>query len=208
MTRGKYIIIEGSDGSGKSTQAKFLRDYITDQGKNCVILHEPGDTKIGAELREIIINKELERSPQTNLLLFTAARHELLPKIMNHLDNGDWVIASRNWLSTVVYQGYGEGVDIGQIQQITAAFTNNKYLTPDATIILHADDATRQNRLKNRDKISHHDNFESKPSEFQAKLTSGYKEIAMLNGYPLINTSSKSIEQVNREIIASIDFLS
>lgn len=202
--RGKYIVIEGSDGTGKSTQIDLLKKFLNKKGVVSKTIHEPGETAIGIELRKIIKNKNLPRSARTNLLLFTAARCELAPIIENHLNKGEWVISSRNWLSTVVYQGYGEGIDINEIKQITALFTNKSYLQTDLTLVLYANTDTLRSRIINRDNKSSSDTFESKPDNFQCKLNKGYQKIIADFNLPAINTNDKTIDEVHNEIIKHI----
>lgn len=178
MARGKYIVIEGNDGTGKTTQAELLQNYLEDQGKTVLMVHEPGGTPMGDALRTIIKDGSIERSPESNLLLFTAARHELWPTINAALEAGTWVISSRNYLSTIVYQGYAEGLDAKLITAITRQFTAKAYMEPEHTIILTIDDdATRTQRVANR-KASQPDTFESKDQDYQKRLKQGYREVA------------------------------
>lgn len=202
--RGKYIVIEGSDGTGKSTQIDLLKKFLNKKGVISKTIHEPGETAIGIELRKIIKNKNLHRSARANLLLFTAARCELVPIIEDHLNKGEWVISSRNWLSTVVYQGYGEGIDINEIKQITALFTNKSYLQTDLTLVLYANTDTLHSRIINRDNKSSSDTFESKPDDFQCKLNKGYQKIITDFNLPAINTNDKTIDEVHKEIVKHI----
>lgn len=199
MIRGKYIVIEGSDGTGKTTQATILQQQLQKTRIDAVLLHEPGGTPMADALRTVIIDNSLPRSPLTNLLLFTAARHELAPQIEQHLHAGRWVIASRNWLSTLAYQGHGEGVSEELITNITTQFTNSCYISPDLTLILTLATANRRTRITSRD--THHttDTFEAKDTAFYHALDEGYLHIAATRQLPLIH-AEQSIDAVTEEI--------
>ena len=114
---GTYIVIEGNDGTGKSTQAGLLADHCRQQGREVIIVEEPGSndpdktTPIANYLRSLIKNGTLARDPEINLALFSAARRELWQqKIAPALNRGAIVISARNYISTLAYQGYGEGL--------------------------------------------------------------------------------------------------
>lgn len=189
MTRGKYIVIEGSDGTGKTTQATILQQQLQAAGVDAVLLHEPGGTPLGEALRTIIINKDIPRTPESNLLLFTAARHELTAVIEQHLAAGQWVVASRSWLSTLAYQGYGEGLNAKQIAAITQTYTSPQYLAPDCALILTISTEARTARMTERGGGHEQDTFETKQAAFQQQLDQGYREIAATYQLPLIDTT-------------------
>lgn len=197
---GRYIVIEGNDGTGKSTQVAHLAKWLkTHHNIDSYITEEPGGTPIADEIRLIIKNGTLERHPLTNVLLFTASRHEIWKKAEQALANGTWVIASRNWLSTLAYQGYGEGVDTQQITDITRQFTSERYFSPDHTIILSLDDAVRKERIAKRGAIEAPDTFEQKASDFQARVNQGYLTIARQFDYPVLSAEA-SVEDLAETI--------
>lgn len=196
----QYIVIEGSDGTGKSTQVELLADYLRANNKEVFVMHEPAGVPIASELRKIIKNKELERSAETNLLLFTAARHEIWKAARSAIDRGAWVVSARNWLSTLVYQGYGEGVSHDLIRNITQQFTDTKYYTPDATFILTLDDATRRARIDQRGETdAKTDAFESRDQVFQDSLLAAYDELSALPEYNPVD-ASQSIDDIQQRI--------
>lgn len=197
---GKYIVIEGNDGTGKSTQVERLHNKLAQLNIDCIEVHEPAGTPIADELRKIIKNGALARDGLTNLLLFTAARRAIwLQQIQPALQSGAWVLSARSWLSTVAYQGYGEETELNLIKNITEQFTDSTYINPHLSVVLYTDDSTRQQRINGRGKLENPDTFESKSNDFQTRVNDGYQTIATLNHLPLIDASG-SIESVETEI--------
>lgn len=201
MSLGKYIVIEGHDGTGKSTQVEIIRQRLKEQGIESIEFHEPQGTPIADAIRTIIKNGILARDEMTNLLLFSAARHDIWHNYaLPALQQGKWVIASRNYYSTLAYQGYGEGLDQNLILTTTKIATDEQYMHPDIAIILKlTDEQARTDRIQNRGDIALPDTFESKGNDFQAKVHEGYMEIAKLYNLPVIS-AQQSIEAVTEDI--------
>lgn len=199
MVRGKYVVIEGNDGTGKSTQVELLAAYLNEQGIETFVMHEPAGTPVADAIRTVIKNGDLERDAETNLLLFTAARHENWRQAKKALDEGKWVVSARNYISTEVYQGYGEGLAIERIHALTREFTDKTYMNPDYTFVLSLSSNEREQRISRRGKLQNADTFESRGQEFQEKLDSGYEKTATKYGFPLID-ASLSIDEIQQEI--------
>jgi dTMP kinase len=189
--RGKYIVIEGHDGTGKSTQVTRLKERIEATGRQVETVEEPAGVPIADELRTIIKNGELERDPTTNLLLFTAARRAIYEqKVEPSLGDGAIVLAARNWISTVAYQGYGEGLDPNEIEKITRQFTGTRYMAPDLTVVLDvADSSIREERIAARGELEKPDAFESREDAFKTKVSEGYLKVAEEYGFPILDAS-------------------
>lgn len=175
-----YIVIEGQDATGKSTQVEMLADYLRGQGKEVITMHEPdGDLLSTHALRNIIKDKNYDLEPLTHVLLFTAARLELWRKLAEPLlKRGGTVISARNWWSTLAYQGYGQGVSRSRIIEITKNILPDSYTKPNHSIILTLDEKTRLDRQSKRDNNSNKDTFESKSLDFQHKVDDAYIKIA------------------------------
>ena len=190
-----YIVIEGQDGTGKSTQARLLEDYFKKQGKEVVIMDEPdGDLPQAHDLHDMILTRGYNLEPITNVLLFTAARVELWKKIAEPiLKRSGVVISARNYWSTLAYQGYGEGVSRSKIIRLTKNILPEKYFKPDFGFILVVSDEVRLERQKGRGKAK--ETFEAKPNEFQQKVNSAYPKIAKEFNLELIDASG-TIEEV------------
>ena len=196
-----YIVIEGQDGTGKSTQANLLADYFRKQGKNAIIMEEPdGDLPQAHELHDLILTrgKDYHLEPFTNVLLFTASRLELWTKIAKPaLESGSVVISARNWWSTLAYQGYGEGIPIQDIIDINQKIMPAEYINPTKSIILTLPDEIRLARQQDRGKAI--ETFEAKDTIFQQKVNDAYLSIAKQFN---INTSDAtgSIDKVFNNI--------
>lgn len=196
-----YIVIEGQDGTGKSTQVRLLKDYFEKQHKEVVVMDEPdGDLPQAHEIHDLILvqGKKYCLEPMTNVLLFTASRVELWKKIAEPvLKRGGIVISARNYWSTIAYQGYGEGVSRSKIIRLTKDSLPEKYCHPDYGFILVAPDKVRLSRQDNRGKAT--ETFEAKPNEFQQKVNSAYPKIAKDFNLKTIDASG-TIEEVFERI--------
>ena len=202
MAHGKYIVIEGHDGTGKSTQVGLLREKLATRDIESIEFHEPEGTPIASALRAIIKNGDLARDPETNLLLFTAARHEIWQAAQQKLNEGAWVIAARNYFSTLAYQGYGEGLSLELITETTRKFTSETYMRPDVAVILSLDDENeRAKRIQNRGELEIPDTFESKNDSFQQAVKDGYLKIAKEYGLPVIS-ATQTPDEVTAQIQA------
>lgn len=189
MIEGKYVVIEGNDGTGKSTQVENIRALLTKHGIDSIEFHEPAGVPVADAIRDVIKNGTLERDAETNLLLFTAARHEIWQRAERELAMGKWVVAARNYFSTLAYQGYGEGLSVDIITETTKTFTSERYMEPDLALILTIDDQARSGRIANRGEIENPDTFESRDDQFQRNVNEGYRTIARERNLSLIDAS-------------------
>ena len=207
---GKYIVIEGNDGTGKSTQVAMLADYFRVRGQTVCVVEEPGSddpeksTPIANELRNVIKNGDLTRSVAVNVALFSAARRELWrEKIRPALERGEIVLSARNYISTLVYQGQAEGYDEAEILRLTKLFTDEKYLHPDVMIVLSLSHDKRAKRIAMRGELKNPDAFESRGQNFQEKITNGYLKIAKDYEIPVV-LADGSVEEVHDMLIDEI----
>lgn len=190
-----YIVIEGQDGTGKSTQAELLKDKFEKEGKEVVMLEEPdGDLPQAHDLHDMILTRGYDLEPLTNVLLFTAAREELWKKIAEPvLKRGGIVISARNYWSTLAYQGYGQGVSRSKIIRLTKDILPEKYVHPDYGFILTVSDEVRLARQKSRGKAT--ETFEKMSNDFQQRVNAAYPKIAKEFGLISIDASS-TIEEI------------
>lgn len=208
---GKYIVIEGNDGTGKSTQVAKLANYFRGRGRTVCVVEEPGSddpdksTPIADELRKVIKNGDLTRSAAVNVALFSAARRELWrEKIQPALERGEIVLSARNYISTLVYQGRGEGYDEVEILRLTKLFTDEKYLHPDVMIVLSLSHDKRAKRIAMRGELKNPDTFESRGQDFQEKVDDGYLEIAKDYDIPVV-LADGNVEEVHDMLIDEIE---
>jgi dTMP kinase len=134
-----FITLEGPDGSGKTTQAAILIEFLQRAGYPALITREPGGTAIGDQIRAILSDLEnTAMNPRTETLLFLAARAQIVEQVIKpHLNQGDIVICDRYADSTMAYQGYGHQNDLKQIEYLLAFATGG--LKPDLTLLLDVD---------------------------------------------------------------------
>ena len=172
--RGTFISFEGIDGCGKSTQVKILMDRLIEKGNECILVREPGGTKISEDIRDILLsNKNQDLSSRTEALLMTASRAQLTKqKIIPALITGKCVIADRFSDSTLAYQGGGRGLDLDYLISINDFAT--KGIVPDITFNLDINPKSAFNRSSSNEL----DRIENAGIELQEKVREYYKEIS------------------------------
>ncbi|MBK9715586.1 MAG: dTMP kinase [Kouleothrix sp.] len=145
-----FVTFEGPEGSGKSTQARLLYEHLHARGYPVILVREPGGTRIGDLIRRIVLDlQHTEMAPTTEMLLFSAARAQLVSQVIRpYLDQGGIVLCDRYADSTYAYQGYGLGHNLEELRMITQAATGG--LLPDVTIYLDltADEGLERKRRK------------------------------------------------------------
>jgi dTMP kinase len=131
-----FVSFEGPEGSGKTTQIRLLSSWLADSGHNVLTTREPGGTRIGDQIRWLLLESGFgEISPETETLLFSAARAQIVAQVIRpHLSNGGVVLCDRFADSTLAYQGYGRGMDLDTLRGITSFATGA--LMPDLTVYL------------------------------------------------------------------------
>ena len=167
-----FIVFEGLDGSGKSTQQQLLNDKLQFDKISNISFREPGSTVIGDQIIKIL-QSDQKLSPLSELLLFYVSRSAIIEeKIKPALANYDVVICDRYFYSSIAYQGYGRGVNIGFINQINDEVVKN--IIPD--LIFYMDISWEEK--KKRKGININDRFEKEDRVFHNKVRSGYKSMA------------------------------
>jgi dTMP kinase len=175
--KGKFISFEGIDGCGKTTQIKFLEEYLLKQGYNILVLREPGGTKVGEKVRDILLDKNNFISPVTEMLLYASSRAQLVEeKILPAIEKGQIVILDRFVDSSYVYQGYARGLGIEKVKLVNEIATMG--ILPDVTIYI---DITPEEAMKRRGKREA-DRLEKESWEFHKKVREGY--IKLVKEFP------------------------
>jgi dTMP kinase len=165
-----FISLEGIDGSGKTTQAKLLADAL---GEGTVLVREPGGTAAGERIRQVLKDPSLELDPLAELLLFCAARAELVGEVVGPArDQGRDVICDRFSDSSVAYQGVARGLGADRVEEICDLATGGVW--PDLTLLLRIEPDRAAKRIGRRKA----DRFEGEGIELQRRVAEGYDEVA------------------------------
>ncbi|WP_457638113.1 dTMP kinase [Oceanithermus sp.] len=168
----RFISFEGPEGSGKSTQARRLADWLRARGQRVRLTYEPGDTGLGRRIRELLLHREEEMRPETEFLLYSADRAEHVENVIKpELEAGGFVICDRYVDSSYAYQGYGRGLPLDWLKQVSAGATRG--VLPGLTFLLDIEPEEgflRIGRLL--------DWLESEPLEFHRRVRSGYLHLA------------------------------
>ncbi len=173
MFKGKFITFEGSEGCGKSTQSRFLLEYLQKKGCSAKLIREPGGVVISEKVREILLDKaNTAMNKECETLLYMAARAQVVEEvIIPELERGTILVCDRFLDSTVAYQGYGCGVEVEAIKSMGLFAT--KGVQPDLTFFLDLD---TEEGLRRRG--TERDRIELRSKEYHDKVRRGYQEIA------------------------------
>jgi dTMP kinase len=198
MPSGKFIVFEGVEGSGKSTQVRLLSEWLTERGIAHTTLREPGGTPLGEAVRRILLDGD-ELTDRAELLLFLAARNALVDqRIVPELASGKIVVADRYSLSTLAYQSYGRGLDLAEVRQANAFATRG--LTPDVTILL---DVTYEAGARRRaDAGRSDDRIERAGADFHERVARAYGLLSSSEPGVEVVVGTGSPEDVRDRVIA------
>ena len=174
LKRGAFITFEGVEGCGKSTQSGLLHEALKKRKAGCVYTREPGGTKLGEKIREIILHsKGVEISDQSELFLFEAARSQIVKEVISPaLKAGKTVICDRFSDATFSYQGYGGKIPLDSIKILDRIATGG--LKPDLTVLLDVDTVTGLKRAKSKGV----DRMELKDIAYHKRVRAGYLALA------------------------------
>lgn len=176
MSKGVFITLEGTEGSGKSTQLKTIEQYLQQHNRRYIKVREPGGTPIAEEIRNLLKTprKDDAMCDTTELLLMYAARAQLVNTVIKPaIEQGVDVICDRHDLSTVAYQGGGRGMDLGEIKAISKVVLGD--FKPNLTILLDIDPIKGMQRAKARGEL---DRFEQSKMDFFVRVRNTYLECA------------------------------
>ena len=189
---GRLFIVEGIDGSGKSTQAGLLAEAL---GDDALLIREPGGTGAAERIRELLADPGVELDPLAELLLFLAARADLTARVIRPaLESGRDIVSDRFADSSVAYQGAARGLGVGETISLSDAATEG--LWPDLTILLRLDPETGLSRTDGEDRI------ESEGLELQRAVATAYEEIAKIAADRVVVVdASGSVEEVHERVL-------
>ena len=176
-TRGRFIVIDGVEGCGKSTQCQMLAEALRDQGVEVVITHEPGGTEFGEAIRRLLLDPQYTQvNSLTEVFLFCASRAQHVAEVIEPaLAAGKIVVCDRFGGSTAVYQGFAGGLGFALVEQLNETATGG--LEPDLTIVLDLDPAAGMNRKFGGDTMQA-DRIERKAIEYHHRVREGYLQYA------------------------------
>tara|TARA_Y100001970_G_C14224753_1_gene854905 strand:+ start:1217 stop:1846 length:630 start_codon:yes stop_codon:yes gene_type:complete len=195
-----FISIEGFDGTGKSTQAKLLKENLKKSNIDSKLVREPGSTDFSEKIRDIL-RKNTEIETITELLLFQASRSELVNKVIKpNLEKGKVVITDRYIDSSLAYQGYGGGLDLELIKSLNNISTSG--LLPSLTFLLDMDVEDSLKRTEDRNNNEQINKFEKKDFAFHQNVKNGFIDIFDNNNLRIIKVdASKDIEVISKQLL-------
>ena len=202
--KGLFIVMEGPDGSGKTTQINLLKEYLEEAGYECLITREPGGTVIGEEIRQLILNPEhKEMSPVTEMLLYAASRAQLVHEVIGPaLEEGKIVISDRFVDSSIVYQGIARKLGISTVSAVNAPGIG--IYRPDGIFFIDLSEAEGLRRKKEQKNL---DRMEQVGIDFHHMVSEGYRKV--LSGRPEVMKidGGRSIDTIQKKIRNHVDEL-
>lgn len=198
---GLFLVLEGGDGAGKSTQMGMIVDWLVQRDLDVVSTHEPGGSPIGVEVRRILLSPEGHSpSPRTEALLYAAERAEHVASVVRPaLGRGAVVVCDRYIDSSVAYQGVGRGLGAETIEQISLWATER--LAPHLTVLLDVDPATALARSGDPA-----DRLESEPLDFHTRVRHAFLDLAARapHRYAVVDASRSAVD-VHRDVVAAVE---
>jgi dTMP kinase len=181
MTRGRFVVLEGGDGSGKSTQARLLAEWLRREGVTVIETFEPGAGPVGAVLRDVLLHGPAPVTPVAEALLMAADRAQhVATEIEPALARGDWVVCDRYVPSSLVYQGVVRGLGVDVVEQLSAVATAG--LAPHVVLLLDVSDAVAEER-----RADESDRLEREGSAFHASVRAAYRDLAPTRAWIVVD---------------------
>lgn len=196
---GHYIAFEGIEGTGKSTIAALLAEYLEDRGRSVLRVREPGGTATGERIRRVLLDPDGSVSPWSEALLFAAARAQLASEIVGPaLEEGRWVISDRSVYSSLAYQGAGRGLGVAQVRAVNEPGLGEVW--PEMVLLLHLDAATGLARQEDPDRIG------AEGVTFQTIVADAFEELAATDPdrFVVVDASLK-LQSVWEQVLAHVE---
>lgn len=197
---GLFLALEGGEGSGKSTQAALLVEWLEGLGQRVLLTREPGGTAVGAILRRIVLDNETgELSPRTEALIYAADKAEHVDSVvLPALADGTIVLTDRYVDSTLAYQGAGRDLVVAELEAVARWATSE--LRPHLTVVLDIDPAIGHTRFEGADRI------ESEPLEFHQRVRQHFLDLAAVDpAHYLVVDGARSPDEIHRDIRAAVE---
>jgi dTMP kinase len=185
---GRFVVLEGGDGSGKSTQVALLVERLRERGDDVVATFEPGATPAGAAIRAVLLGGEARVDPVAETLLMAADRAQHVSEVIRPaLDRGAWVVSDRHVPSTLAYQGVVRGVGVDVVDRVNRFATDG--VEPDLVVLLDVDDGTAAVRRAGGDRDPA-DRMEREAAEFHSAVRAAYRSLAADRGWAVVDGSA------------------
>ena len=194
--KGKFIVLEGPDRCGKSTQAKLLYNYFIAQRQDVVLTREPGGTPTAEKIRQIVLEPGLDVRPMAELLLYEASRAQhTQEKILPALQEGKIVICERYTMSTCAYQGYARGIDLKLIHTVNDIATTG--LKPDLTLVFLMSDKY----FTSRGEYLFADRLEREDMQFRQDMRQGYKNLVSTTENAYLLDADGDVDSIHQQVV-------
>jgi dTMP kinase len=201
--RGRFVVLEGGDGSGKTTQVARLAVWLRARGLTVLETFEPGAGNVGAVIRELVLHGPDALAPMAEALLMAADRAQhVATEIVPALTRGEWVLCDRYTPSSLVYQGVVRKLGVDVVEQLSAVATAG--LVPDLVVVLDVDGdvaASRRDDSRGRDSL---DRLEREDASFHAEVRQAYRDLAEEQGWVVIDGVGH-VDEVARRLEAAVD---
>lgn len=193
--KGKFIVLEGPDRCGKSTQAKLLYNRLVACGHEVVLTREPGGTPTAERIRQLVLEPGLDIRPMAELMLYEASRAQhTQEKILPALEAGKTVICERYTMSTCAYQGYGRGIDLKVIEALNQEAS--LHLQPDLTLVFLMSDKY----FTERGEYLFSDRLEQEDVAFRQKMRQGYLEMVKTTPNAYLVDADRTIDEIQNQV--------
>jgi dTMP kinase len=193
---GRFIVVEGGEGVGKSTQVLRLAETLRASGREVVVTYEPGDTKTGAELRAVLLHADMPLDARAELLLMLADRAQHVAEVVRPaLERGAFVVCDRYEPSTLAYQGVARGLGVDEVERLSTWAAAG--VEPDAVIVLDVPDAIAEARVS-----ADRDRFERAGDDFHSRVRAAYRELGPGRGWVLVDAGGTPDEVAARVLAA------
>jgi dTMP kinase len=198
---GRFIVLEGADGTGKSTQVSRLVDWVRVHGGAAVATREPGGTPNGARIRAVLLDGHEALDARAEALLMAADRAQALAELVRPaIERGEWVVSDRHVPSSLVYQGVARELGVDEVARINAWATAGT--VPDLVVVLDLPDELADTRRATRD--GGDDRMERESAAFHARVRAAYRDLAASEGWAVVDASGDP-ETVAARIAAVVE---
>ena len=209
LLMSQFVTFEGGDGTGKTTQVRALENYLSAQGRACIVTREPGGTSLGKLIRQVLLQVgEHEIASSTELFLYLADRAQHVNEVIAPALNAKKIVLCDRFTdSTLAYQGYGRGIDLARLKQFNDIAAGG--MRPNLTFLLDCPIAlglARTGERQVRAGQPRADRFEREKREFHEKVRSGFLELAAAEPKRFrVIDASRSVDEVTLDIRKIID---